>query len=75
MRESVPFGAIPTAEVLGITGRSNGAALSDDIARVINWINMLYNCLVKVLGLQKSLVGRTLYLFLRKKGVPRLRNQ
>ncbi len=48
MRESVPFGAIPTAEVLGITGRSNGAVLNNDIARVINWINMLYNCLVKV---------------------------
>ncbi len=44
----MPFGAILPAEVLGIRGRSNDAVLNNNIARVINWINMLYKCLVKV---------------------------
>ncbi len=46
MSESVPFGAIPPAEVLGIRRRANGAVLSGDIAQEINWTNKLYNCLI-----------------------------
>ncbi len=45
----MPFGAIPTAEVLGIRRCSNGAVLSGDIAHEVNWINVLHNCLLDAL--------------------------
>ncbi len=48
MHESVSFGAIQTAEVLGIGRRANGAVLSGDIACETKWTNILYNCLVKI---------------------------